>query len=250
MNRSIAVGALMAGLITSPSWAHTPKPSPVGKVNTARYESLMNAGNNLEASWTAGANLDEVRSQIMSLDAELLRVKDVDITEADRLFVRAMGSSSWVFHAGTLIWEGSEDASKRPQAEADAQRFGVETILWATRDKYAIVMDDAAAFLLAANHYYAGRIGRGLAVESQLFGNIAARKQAGLKRKMTSGEANSIYLRLYSHDSEERRGAALDAAVFGSAAAPFAERLRELSLNEDPATRTAASAALARIAEN
>ncbi|MEO8360728.1 MAG: hypothetical protein ABI672_11920 [Vicinamibacteria bacterium] len=250
MNRSVAVLVLMSGLVTSPSWAQTPKPSPVGKVNPARYQSLMDAGTNLEATWTAGASLGEVRSQVVALDAELQRLKDADVTEADRLFVRAMGSSSRAFHAGTLIGEGSEDESKRPQAEDDARRFGVETVLWTTRDKYTIVMDDAAAFLLAASHYYAGEIGQGLAMEDQLFGKIAARQRAGLKRLMTSGEVSSIYKRLYSHDPGERKSAALDAAVFGSAAEPFAERLRELAADEDPATRAAASAALSRIAEN
>lgn len=237
----------VAAFATFPGWAQTVKPSPVGKVDGERFLPVLTSGTRLESSSRAGASPDELSGLIAALEGELAAVRGTERTEAERLFVRAMSDAARAYISGAGVWAGYTDETRRAEASEAAARFGVETVLWTTPDKFRIILDDGSAFVRAASHFYAGRIGDGLAAEHKLFERIATRKTAGMKRALTPGEAESIRSRLDSDSVEDRRSAAVDALGFGKSAARFAPRLRQLTRDPDPVVRNAAIDALARI---
>jgi hypothetical protein len=239
--------SILAACAAFPGRAQTRKALPVGKVDTAKFQSVYAAGVRLEPAWKAGSSPLELRALARDLQAEVAIVRESEKTEAERLFVRAMNHGATAYVASAAIWEADNDETRRGAAIEAATLFSLEGNLWTTKDKVDMLLDEGSAYVRAAAHYYSGRIGEGLAVEQEISERVSARRAAKTDREMSSQEFESVRTRLYSRDVEDRRLAAIETLEFGPAAARFEQRLRQLAADPDLLTRTAAMDALAAI---
>jgi hypothetical protein len=247
LKRVLLVCSAVVALAALPGRAQPKKPLPVGKVDVERFQSAYAAGVRLGgASKTADFPL-ELRALARDLQEEVVLVKTTERTEAERMFLRALSQAVVAFTSGVAIWEADTDEAKRgPALQAEAL-FSVEGSLWTTKEKIALLIGEGSTYLKAAGHYYAGKIGEGLAVETELSERMSARRAASAKREMRPEDFEAVRTRLYSQDVEVRRLAAVETIAFGKAATRFLPRLKELSVDNDIMTRTAALDAIARI---
>jgi hypothetical protein len=182
LKRALLGCILLIGVAPMPGMAQTPRPSPVGKVDTERFQSLLDSGNRLESAFGAGATPSDLLVLARDVQAEVALIKDPLASEAERLFISAMKAGAASFVAAAQIADASDDEARRLGVAETVTRFEVEAIPWASKEKFTILLDEGAGFLRAASRYYAGRIGDGLATEQRLLEGIATRRAARLKR--------------------------------------------------------------------